>query len=137
MIIKVNDRILICRNPHAEYASNILGRVIAIRKGHGFAGSDLVDVKYNDPKTGETVVLPFGMACLGLADTESLIALAEENETRAQAYRRLAGQENNGFSCRLNDLIRRGLITEAEARYITEARQKIGLPPYGDAENKQ
>jgi hypothetical protein len=84
------QKVIIRQNPHHPGAENIVGTVTVFRPGEGFAGCDLVDVHYKNPRDGKGYTMPFGMSCLGPADPGSLIALAEHYEAMAAKLRELA-----------------------------------------------
>jgi len=83
-------KVIIRQNPHHPGAEKIVGTVTVFRPGEGFAGCDLVDVYYKNPHDGKGYTLPFGLSCLGSADSGSLIALAEQYEIIAAKLRELA-----------------------------------------------
>jgi len=84
------QKVIIRQNPHHPGAENIVGTVTVFRPEEGFAGCDLVDVHYKNPRDGKRYTMPFGMSCLGPADPGSLIALAEHYEAMAAKLRELA-----------------------------------------------
>lgn len=83
-------RVLIRTNPHHPHVAVVLGTVRAWRPGAGFAGTDLADVEYQDPRDGVVHVMPFGVQHLSPGDPEELVAAAEEHEAQAAELRRLA-----------------------------------------------
>ena len=89
-ILKAGDKVIIRQNPHHPGVDGIVGTVVVYRPSEGFAGCDLVDVHYKNPKDGKGYTMPFGLACLGTADAASLVALAERYETIAVQLRELA-----------------------------------------------
>jgi hypothetical protein len=94
-ILKAGDKVIIRQNPHQPGADGIVGTVIVYRPGEGFAGSDLVEVHYKNPRDGEGYTMPFGLSCLGPADAASLVALAERYEALAAQLRECARSRNS------------------------------------------
>ena len=92
--MRPGSKVIIRHNPHHAGAEDIIGEVVAYRRGEGFFGCDIVDVRYTDPKTGEEHTMPFGLSCLGPADQATLLALAECHEALAANLRKLAGESN-------------------------------------------
>jgi len=88
--MEIGTRVIIRQNPYHPWAENIVGTVVVFRPGDGFAGSDLADVHYKNPRDGKGYTMSFGMSCLGPADPSTLTALAEQLETRATKLRKLA-----------------------------------------------
>lgn len=86
-------KVIIRQNPHHPGAEDIVGTVIVYRPKEGFGNSDLVDVHYKHSKDGKGYTMPFGLACLGPANPESLIALAEHYEALAAKLREMAKTE--------------------------------------------
>ena len=89
------DRVLVVHNPHRP-VEGVLGTVVAFRPGVGFMGCDLVDVRYEDPRTGEEDTFPFGTANLAPASRDVLLARAERLEMMAREMRSLARQAPRG-----------------------------------------
>lgn len=88
--LKAGNKLIIRQNPHHPGVDGIVGTVVVYRPREGFAGCDLVDVHYRNPKNGKGYTMPFGLACLGTADAASLVALAERHEAIASQLRELA-----------------------------------------------
>lgn len=84
------DLVMIRLNPHHPAAINLIGKVVRFRPNAGAGATDLVDVEYRSPKTGESYVMPFGTACLDPASPTALRALAEHHEAVAAELRELA-----------------------------------------------
>jgi len=90
-ILKAGDKVIIVQNPHHPGVDGIVGTVIVYRPGEGFGGSDLVEVHYKNPRNGDGHAMPFGLSCLGPADSTSLVALADRYEAMAAQLREYAG----------------------------------------------
>jgi hypothetical protein len=61
-------RVIIHHNPHDFSAQEVLGVITGVRKGEGFAGTDLVDVRYTHPVSDTEHEFPFCPDLLELAD---------------------------------------------------------------------
>ncbi|MGE4157698.1 MAG: hypothetical protein AB7F75_01220 [Planctomycetota bacterium] len=83
------DKVLIRLNPYHLGAKDIVGSVVCCRPGEGFAGSDLVDVRYKHPRTGKWHTRPFGLPSIEAATPISILILADRHEATALALRRL------------------------------------------------
>lgn len=90
--MRPNDLIIIRRNPHHPGADGIVGTITACRPEEGHGGSDLIDVRYVNPKDGKSYTMPFGPDCLDIADEASLISLAEHHEALAERHQALAAR---------------------------------------------
>jgi hypothetical protein len=86
-------KVVIMQNPHDIRAERIVGTVIVFRADAGFGASDLVDVHYKHPLTGDGLTQPFGMACLAEPTPALLVQLAEQLERQAAALRGAAKQK--------------------------------------------
>jgi len=87
----VGDRVVIRTNPHRAHAQQILGTVVGVRPREGFARSDLVDIEYEDPWTGESETMPFGTSHLSPGNPAALREMAERYEGLAAELRKIAG----------------------------------------------
>jgi len=90
--MKPENKVIIRRNPHHTDAEGIVGTVKGCRPGEGHGGSDLIDVRYVNPKDGKSYTMPFGPDCLDIADEVSLISLAEYHEALAEHHKALAAR---------------------------------------------
>jgi hypothetical protein len=90
MKMKPGQRVLVVQNPHDLRAEKIVGTVVSFRPGEGFGGSDIAEVHYKHPWTGEGYTMPFGLSCLGPADPSTLTSLAEHYEKMAARLREVA-----------------------------------------------
>jgi hypothetical protein len=84
------NRVIIRSNPHDPGVEQIVGTVVVLKPGAGFAGCTLADVEYRHPRTDESRIDSFSLACLDLADPRRLIELAEFHEAQAAELRELA-----------------------------------------------
>ena len=64
MTIRIDDKVVIHRNPHQCHAVDIVGTVVRLRPGEGLARCDLLDIQYTNPADGKPHVLPFSADCL-------------------------------------------------------------------------
>lgn len=67
-----------------------MGEVVEYRAGAGFAGCDLVMVRYQRPRDGSEHVMPFGTAGLDRGDREAILARAARLEEQATRLRAMA-----------------------------------------------
>ena len=62
-------KVIIHHNPHDFSAQEVLGVITGVRKGEGFAGTDLVEVRYTHPVRNTEHEFPFSLDLLELADS--------------------------------------------------------------------
>ncbi len=61
------DHVIIRSNPHDAGSEQIIGTVVSLKPGAGFAGCTLAEVEYRNPQTNESRIDSFGLACFDLA----------------------------------------------------------------------
>lgn len=83
-------KVILRSNPHHPAAANIVGTVVAYRNGAGFAGCDIVDIRYENPRDGKVHEMPFGLDHLQVGSRSALLEVAEHYEAMAAELRRLA-----------------------------------------------
>ena len=86
------SKVLVRENPHHPAAVDIVGTAVAYRRRTGFAGCDLVDVRYEDPQDGRVHGRPFEPSLLLPASRHALEEAAARCEAMAAELRRLAEQ---------------------------------------------
>jgi hypothetical protein len=64
-------KVVIHHNPHDFSAHEVLGVITGVRKGEGFAGTDLVDVQYTHPVSDTEHNFPFSLDLLELACSDA------------------------------------------------------------------
>jgi hypothetical protein len=82
--------VVIVDNPHHPDASDIVGEVVEFQPRAGFAGCDLVLVRYQRPRDGTWHTMPFGTAGLDLGDRASILARAARHDMQAARLRAMA-----------------------------------------------
>jgi hypothetical protein len=82
--------VVIVDNPHHPDAADIVGEVVEFRAGAGFAGCDLVLVRYQRPRDGTWHTMPFGTAGLDLGDREAILDRAARHDMQAARLRAMA-----------------------------------------------
>ena len=95
LAMKLDDMVIIRRNPHHSEAEDIVGTVKGCLPGEGLGGSDLIDVCYKNPMDGKIYTMPFGPGCLDIADEGSVVSLAEYHEALAEHHKALAAELRN------------------------------------------
>jgi hypothetical protein len=84
--------VVIVDNPHHPDASDIVGEVVELQPRAGFAGCDLVLVRYQRPRDGTWQTMPFGTAGLDLGDREAILARAARHDMQAARLRAMAAE---------------------------------------------
>jgi hypothetical protein len=82
--------VVIVDNPHHPDAADIVGEVVEFRPGAGFAGCDLVLVRYQRLRDGTWHTMPFGAAGLDLGDRASILSRAARHDMQAARLRAMA-----------------------------------------------
>jgi hypothetical protein len=82
--------VVIVDNPHHPDAADIVGEVVEFRARAGFAGCDLVLVRYQRLRDGSWHTMPFGTAGLDLGDRESILARVARHDMQAARLRSMA-----------------------------------------------
>ena len=84
--------VVIVDNPHHRDAADIVGEVVEFRPRAGFAGCDLVLVRYQRLRDGTWHTMPFGTAGLDLGDRASILARAARHDMQAARLRAMAAE---------------------------------------------
>jgi hypothetical protein len=82
--------VVIVDNPHHPDAADIVGEVVELQPRAGFAGCDLVLVRYQRLRDGTWHTMPFGTAGLDLGDRTSILARAARHDMQAARLRAMA-----------------------------------------------
>ena len=90
MKYELDHEVIIDGGPHHTEDAGVLGKVVRLRPGVAFGGTDVVDVSYRDPIDGNRYAGKFRVEKLSAVDAERLRTMAERHEKLAEELRRLA-----------------------------------------------